>query len=119
MKPILQKMAEALLERQALELRELVHDWWRQSEDPMAWAEPVSADHNVRVAAAALAELLAMQAGVAPPAWTARVGALPQPFYALAAASRLRSVRELCDRESPAPLQKRGILAPAGFLQVV
>jgi len=119
MTPILQQMAEALLKREALELRELVHDWWRRSDDPTVWAEPVDATDDVLVAAAALAELLASQADVAPPAWTAGVGTLSQPFYALAAASRLRSVRELCDRESPAPLQKRGILAPAGFLQVV
>lgn len=119
MTPILQEMAEALLERKAFALRELVHDWWRRSDDPTVWTEPIEATHDVRVAAAALAELLAMQADVAPPAWTAGVGTMPQPFYALAAASRLRSVRELCDRESPEPLQKRGILAPAGFLQVV
>lgn len=119
MTPILQQMAEALLRREALALRELAQEWRRQSDDPTVWAEPDNAGDDVRVAAAALAELLASQAGVTPPAWTAGVGALPQPFYALAAASRLRSVRELCDRESPAPLQKRGILAPAGFLQAV
>ncbi len=117
MTPILEEMAESLLRRDALALRELANEWWQRFDDAEIWTEPNNPDHDILAVAAALAELFADRAGVAPPTWTASAGQLEKPFYALAAASRLKTVREMCEQESPTPLQKRGILAPGAFLE--
>lgn len=119
MKVLLEQMAEALIARDAPRLRELALDWARLGDPSVSFAPPESADHRVRIAAAALAELLAERSRVASPEWTKREGSFGTPFFALAAAERLKSVRALCEREAPEALRRHGILAPANFLQLV
>ncbi|MCW5830747.1 MAG: hypothetical protein KIT79_15680 [Deltaproteobacteria bacterium] len=119
MKALLEQMAEALIARDALRLRELALEWARLGDLPASFAPPESTDRRVRIAAAALAELLAERSRVASPEWTKREGSLGTPFFALAAAERLKSVRALCERESPEALRRHGIFAPANFLQLI
>jgi hypothetical protein len=105
------------LAREALQLRSLAQDLMREQPSAKDWQRPKTTDLRVLAVAAALTELLAMRLGQEPPDWTARIGALPEPLYLVQAAERLRRLRELCQQESPAPLKKRGILAPPNFLE--
>lgn len=117
MKPSLEEMAEALLARDALRLRQASQDWLRALDESSAWSEPRSDDESIRIAAAALAELFAGRLNRPAPEWARSAGEFATPFYALRTADRLRSVREECDREAPRALRRHGILAPANFLE--
>ena len=90
----------------------------RDHDSTFAWDEPNSADENIFIAAAALAELFAERLNLPVPLWAARAGVLPEPFYALKSAHRFRSVRECCVKESPASLRRHGIYAPSNFLSM-
>ncbi|MCW5829307.1 MAG: hypothetical protein KIT79_08330 [Deltaproteobacteria bacterium] len=118
MKPLLEQMAEALIARDALRLRELTLEWTRLRDPRVSFAPPESGNRQVRIVAAALAELLAERGRTNAPEWTKNEGVLGTPFFALAAAERLKSVKALCERESPEPLRRHGIFAPANFLQL-
>ncbi|MEW6774923.1 MAG: hypothetical protein AB1405_01395 [Bdellovibrionota bacterium] len=118
LKTPLEKMAEALVVRDALRLRELFLEWRRHRGGEEAFAAPRSKDARVLAAAGALAELLAERENLPVPSWAARAGSFERPFFALAAAERFKNVRELCERESPAALRRHGVLAPANFLEV-
>lgn len=111
----LEHLATAVLTRQALEARSLVQEMVRAGLAGEL-TEPTTAPLDVRVVAAALAELLAERHGLPAPAWAAQVGALPAPFFAVERALRWPLLREQCEREAPAPLRRRGIYAPASFL---
>lgn len=119
MKPPLELMAEALMQRDALKLRMLALEWMREKDATGAWDKPVSCDETIFIAGAALAELFADRLKRPAPAWTAQAGVLPEPFFALAAANRFRSVRECCEKEAPASLRRHGIYAPSNFLAMV
>jgi hypothetical protein len=67
---------------------------------------------------ARLVELLADRAQQPPPAWTAAVGALPEPFFVMRRAERPGFTRDLCLNESPEPLKRRNIFAPPNFLEM-
>jgi len=116
MKPLLEQMAEALIERDALLLRTLLLEWMQDKDTVAAWNRPETDDAKVFIAAAALAELFAERLEVSSPDWTAHAGSFPEPFYALKSAHRLRSVRERCEQDSPKMLRRHGIYAPANFL---
>lgn len=111
----LENLAEAILARRALEARSLVQEMVRAGL-ARELAEPALAAPDVRVVSAALAELLAQRHGLPAPGWTALVGPLPVPFFAVERALRWPLLREQCEREAPEPLRRRGIYAPAGFL---
>ncbi len=115
----LEEMACALIARDALRLRELLLEWRRAAGNPSLLPPPRSQDARVRIAAAALAELLAERDDVPAPSWTGREGSFAEPFFALASAGRLQSLRELCRREAPAALRRHGILAPSNFLELL
>lgn len=118
MKPPLELMAEALMQRDALRLRMLAFEWMRDHDSTIAWDEPHSDDESIFIAAAALAELFAERLDLPVPLWAARAGVLPEPFYALKAAHRFHSVRECCVKDSPACLRRHGIYAPSNFLSM-
>jgi hypothetical protein len=77
---------------------------------------PAGADQQTLATAAALLELLAERAGVAAPAWTRDVGAVPTPTFLVKSAERMPRLRRLCEMESPQPLRKRGLYASPDFL---
>lgn len=111
----LEQLAEAVFTRHSLEARSLVQEMVRSGLS-RELVEPAAGDPPLRVIAAALAELLAERHGLPVPAWTTEIGPLPQPFFAVERALRWPSLREQCERETPGPLRRRGIFAPAGFL---
>lgn len=112
-------MAEALLARDDLRLRLLVQAWLREKPRLRSVAPPETDDPQVLTAAAALAELFAERAHQRPPAWTANIGPLPEPFFVVAWAERPGFTRELCLAESPEPLRRRNIFSPPNFLEMV
>ena len=68
------------------------------------------------VIAAGIMELLAMRINQEPPAWTAQVGGLSEPYFLVSAAERMPNTRIMCEQESPEPLRKRNLFAPPQFL---
>ena len=111
--------ADALLTRDDLRLRILVQEWLWANSNITKVPRPDTCDEPSLIAAAALVGLLALRKGQAPPAWTADVGALPEPFFVMERADRPGFTRELCLNEAPEPLKKRNIFAPPNFLVMV
>lgn len=115
----LEQMAQALLDRDAMRLRLLVQAWLRAAPRFDTVPRPTTRNPRVLAAAAALVELLAERANQPPPSWTADVGGLSEPFFVMSYADRPGYTRDLCLRESPAPLKQRNIFSPANFLNMV
>lgn len=111
-----EKLATAALQRDSLRLRSLVQDLLVGDRALHTLPRPVTDDPRVLAIAAALLELLASRTDQPPPAWTAEIGALPEPFFLLDAALRMPRLRELCETESPEPLRRRRLYAPPDFL---
>jgi hypothetical protein len=112
----LEALATAALERDSLRMRSLAPELLTGDQALGTLPRPVTDDPRLVVLAAAIVELLASRAGQPAPAWTAEVGTLPEPFFLLEAAHRMRRLRELCESESPEPLRRRRIYAPPDFL---
>lgn len=113
----LEDITSAVASRDAFHASALMHDLQRAPLDFATLARPnVSAEWLPL--AAAIVELLAERQGISPPRWIAEVGALDQPFYALAYALKLPRLREQCERESPPALRRRNVFAPMQFLTV-
>lgn len=112
----LEALAEAALRWDNLQLRSLVQDFLRADTLLSAIPRPQIDDPRVLTIAAALVELFAQRAGQAAPTWTREVDGLPEPFFLLEAATRMKRLRALCETESPEPLRKRGLYAPPDFL---
>lgn len=112
------EMAEALLARDELRLRLFVQAWLREQPCFALMSQPDTTDPRLLTVAAALVELLAERGGQPPPAWTATIGSLPEPFFAVAWADRPGFTRDLCLNESPEPLRQHNIFAPPNFLMM-
>jgi hypothetical protein len=115
----IEQLAEAALKGDSLLLRSLTQDLLDEQPRLSECPPPASDDPRLLAVAAALVELLAQRLNQAPPAWTASVGALPEPIYLLKAAARMKRLRALCETQSPEPLRKRGLYAPPNFLEFV
>ena len=113
----LEQLAAAALAGDALGLRSLVQDWLADNPRLAECPRPPSNDPEVLAVAAALVELFAQRAGQAPPDWSGRIGPLAQPRFLVRAAATMRRLRQMCETESPAPLRRRNLYAPANFLQ--
>jgi len=116
---VIEEMAEALLRRDALHLRLLVQIWKREDPNVAELPCPATRDPRVLTAAAALAELLALQLAQTPPVWTKSVGGLSQPFFVMSLGEKPGFTRELCLAEAPEPFRRRNIFAPPNFLTIV
>ncbi len=112
----LEQMAKAALAGEALSLRSLTQDWLRENPHLAECLRPESENPAVLAVSASLVELLAERAGQASPAWARKVGPLPHPHFLLRSASTMKYLRRMCEEESPAPLRRRNLLAPADFL---
>ena len=112
----LESLADAAWRRDHLELRGLTQDFLRDHPRLDALPRPTTTNSELLTIAAALVELFALRAGQGAPDWTSEVGALATPMYLIEAASRMKNLRTLCERESPEPLRKRGLYAPPAFL---
>lgn len=115
----LEPIAAHILQGDALEVRSQTQDWLRTSPVFAEVQPPFSGDRRIWAVAASIVELLADRSGQEAPVWTADVGPLADPFYVVAAAHRSARLRVRVESESPAPLRKRNIFAPPGYLEFV
>lgn len=113
----LESIARAALSGDSLLLRSLTQDWLRTCPRVSECSQPRTQDADVLIVAAALVELFADRLGQPAPAWTGAIGPMRAPRFLVAAAARLKRLRELCERESPDPLRRRNLFAPPNFLQ--
>jgi len=113
----IEQLAEAALAGEALTLRSLAQDWLLENPCMTACPRPAISDPQVLVVSAALVELFADRAGQPPPPWSHSIGPLAQPRYLLRAAETMKRLRRTCETESPLPLRRRNLYAPAEFLQ--
>jgi hypothetical protein len=109
-------LAEAALGRDALQVRALARDLMRMHPQLRDVPPPQSLDPRVQTVAAGLIELLAENDSQKAPSWSTDIGGLKEPFHLLEAAARMPRLRAQCEAESPAPLRKRNLFAPSGFL---
>ncbi len=112
-----ENIAIRILANEPLVARSLVQDFLRSSPRFAHEDAPRSLDPLVRAVAAGLVELLAERVGQPAPAWAASVGTLTTPVYLVRAASSSAKLRARMERESPEPLRKRNLFAPAGYLE--
>jgi hypothetical protein len=112
----LEDLAQAAIAGDALRLRQLAQDWLRDTPHLSECQPPDSSDPQVPIVAAALVELFADRLNQQPPSWTAQIAGLPNPLYLLKSAQTMPRLRTMCQAESPPPLRKRNLFAPANFL---
>jgi len=111
------ELAEAALAGDALRLRSLAQDWLAENPDPRRCPPPREGAPDIITVAAALVELFAERRCRPAPPWTRKAGAMSRPVYLVRAAERMRSLRRLCEEESPLPLRRRRLYAPPNFLE--
>ena len=113
-----QAIAQAALKRESLRLRlrELVLELLRFHLDLSLIAPLENASAQERAVLAGILELLALRHGMVAPSWTVKAINL-EPFFLLASAEVMPRLRALCESESPEPLRKRHLYAPANFLE--
>ena len=113
----LEQLARAALDREGLQLRSLAQDFLHENHHLSDYARPAINDARVLAAAAALIELFALRQKQAPPNWTRDVGPLPEPYFLLESAVKLKRLRDLCESQAPEPLRKRRLYPPPNFLE--
>jgi hypothetical protein len=112
----LEDLIEALMRHDALFARQWVADARRAKLEWQSLAEPAGLDDAARIVAAGIVEMLAERDGVRPPSWTAAIGPAKDPILLVRAAATMPRLKRLCEDEGPAPLRRRGVLAPPDFL---
>jgi hypothetical protein len=115
----LEQIATQILANSALEARSLVQDFLRRAMPLGLERAPTSSDPKICAVAAAIAELIAARTQQQAPAWATQIGRLSTPLYLVAAASESPKLRARIERESPEPLRKRNVFAPAGYLEML
>ena len=109
-------IAESILEGEALLARSHVQDWLSSGPDLASEPLPDTADVRVLALSAALVELFAERLGQHSPDWTKQVLPLHEPVYLLRSAEQMPRLRRLCEEQSPPPLRRRNLFAPADYL---
>jgi hypothetical protein len=114
----LRDLVRAALGGDVLGARQWVAD---ASRAKLRWGDvprPEGLDESELAVAAALADMLAERAGQAPPGWTSSVGPARQTTYLVKEAEHLGRMRARLELETPEPLRRRGVRAPANFLTI-
>lgn len=114
---LIEKIAQAALERDSLQLRSLVQDFAHANLEISKLPKPITNNQNLLVMTAALTELLAERTNQTAPNWTKEIGSFSEPFFLVESALQMKRLRTLCEKESPEPLRKRLLYAPPHFLQ--
>ena len=109
-------LAVAARDLRALDVRMMWRELLEGSTDVSSIPAPHTEDTELRAIAASLVELLAVRLDQAPPLWAGDVAPLGHSLLLVTA--RTQAKRERLAQESPEPLRKRGLLAPAGYLTV-
>ena len=113
----IERLAQAVLNGEGVEARSLAQDFFRANPKLIDIPRPLVEDSRLLAISASLLELFAMRMGQKAPAWTKSIGPLSEPIYLLKSATTMKRLRELCERESPEPLRKRGFYAPPNYLE--
>ena len=111
-----ERIAEAILQGDALGARSLVQDWMSEPVATRDVGRPGTMDPVILALAASLMELFAARLRQPVPVWTDSVPALERPLFPMRASLRMRHLRELCERETPGQLRKRQIFVPPNYL---
>jgi hypothetical protein len=61
---------------------------------------------------------MAERSGQTPPYWTSDIGAVERETFLVRSALSMPHLRRLCREEGPAPLRRRNLFAPPGFLTI-
>lgn len=113
----IERLAQAVLNGEGVEARSLTQDFFRASPKLTDIPRPKIDDSRLLAVSASLLELFALRMGQQAPAWTKSIGPLSEPIYLLKSAATMKRLRELCEKESPEPLRKRGFYAPPNYLE--
>lgn len=111
-----EEISKAILAGQALAARSLVQEWLSTRPDLAHEPVPQTSDGRVLALSAALVELFAERLGQRSPDWTKEVRPLREPVYLLRSVMKMPRLRKLCEEQSPAPLRRRNLFAPADYL---
>ena len=115
----IEDLATVVLEYDSLLARVLVQEYYDPKLALAGISKPATEDRDVLVTSAALLEMLSLRRGQNPPAWTSDIGSLLHSRYLLKSAASMQRLRRMCETEAPEPLRKRGLVAPANFLEFV
>lgn len=111
----LSELAHAVLAGDALVARQ-----WVLDHRHFEWSnvgQPSDLGPRELAIAAALVELFCDRAGAPRPAWTATVAAADdEPLFLMRSAATLPRLRKRIELETPEPLRRRRLFAPADFL---
>lgn len=113
----IEQIAAAALAGKGIATRSLVQDFFREKPNLIDIPRPNIDDVQLLAACASLIELFASRLEQKAPPWTNNVAPLPEPLFLLKSAATMKRLRELCEKESPEPLRKRGFYAPPNYLE--
>ena len=113
---LLDKLAVAAAKHDDVERRALWMELAAEA-DASRLDRPKQDDPVLAALSAAFAELLAEHQGCEPPSWTTSVGAAPSAVFLATRSSK--AARDRLRAQSPAPLGRRQLFAPAKYLQLV
>jgi hypothetical protein len=115
----IEDIARAALDYDALAVRDLIQELLRNQPDWSSLPRPVTVDENTLIVAAALLELLALRSGAEPAVWTREIGPAREPIHLVRTAATMPRTRARVEAESPEPLRKRNVFAPADYATFV
>ncbi|EDN66362.1 hypothetical protein BGP_3672 [Beggiatoa sp. PS] len=113
----IEELAIAALNYDSLQLSALTQALFRDKHQLREHPKPETNDQRILSVSAGLLELFAQQWHQEPPTWTADIGPMPEPFFLLKYAKVMKSLRLLCENESPESLRKRELYATPNFLE--
>lgn len=111
-------LVEALLSEDLLTARQWVADAERLRLEWSCVQRPLGFDSRGLAIAAGMAELLAARAGMAPPTWTATVGAHGQVVILDPGLDKMPRTFERAKATAPESLRRRNLIALPNFLEV-
>jgi hypothetical protein len=113
----IEEVAKAAIAGDGLLTRSLAQDFLGEHPRLGDVPRPNLDDVSILATAAALLELFASRSKQKPPAWTKKVGPVPEPIFLVRSTATMKRLRTLCETSSPAPLRKRKLYAPPNYLE--
>jgi hypothetical protein len=114
----LAELVQALMSGNLLTARQWVADAQRSGLEWSLVQKPLTTDRQELAIAAGMAELLAARAGMAPPPWTATVGAPEQVVVLDPGLDKMPRSFARAKTTAPDSLRRRNLIALPNFLEV-
>ena len=111
-------LTHSMLEFDTLAVRQWLADADAKGFDWTCVAEPEGRGAVEAALTAGVVELMCSRVNKEPPAWTARIGPMPEEVFLVRHAHTMPRLLETCRTLGPEPLRKRGFLAPPEYLKV-